>query len=281
MTSRWRCVHMRRLLSVPTKRHFCVFCVWKLFVLVALSHLKAHLLLRASARHRQNFIQGHKYSSHGKARWLWSALEACSTPDPHQASSPQWRHHGRLRRGVCAEVSSITLANVRLLDNKLTRSTKSGHLPTLWVSECCVFVETWRMLLGRQSARGGRKTHGGGLCVYINDACCCWFVNTAHHQGSWWLLSVLPVEGIYCCFASSYIHSSQLHQQQEWGTERIHQLISEQQTTHPAIFLILTDGARCNNLTQGITRDTGSQVQRKNETSGNMNVFFIYTTTKW
>lgn len=46
----------------------CFFCVW-LFVLVALSHLKDHLFLWVSAPHRQNFVQGHKSSSHEKARW--------------------------------------------------------------------------------------------------------------------------------------------------------------------------------------------------------------------
>lgn len=127
------------------------------------------------------------------------------SPAPSPAPSPQWRRHRRnirkqkrgKRGGVRARladsphrpaVPTITLANLRLLDNKL------DYIRLLWttskaVDDCCVFVfvETWlndsvpdiaiqlagltRYRADRALVEGG-KLCSGGLCVYISDAWC-------------------------------------------------------------------------------------------------------------
>lgn len=121
-------------------------------------------------------------------------------PTPTPAPSPQWRRHGRnmkkqkrgKRGGIRARLAasphrpaipSITLANVRSLDNKLD-CIRLLRTSSKTVSECCVFVfvETWlndsvpdraiqlarlTCLLGRQSTRRrGEDPRRGTLCLH-------------------------------------------------------------------------------------------------------------------
>ena len=203
---------MQRLLSLPSDRVFMFFvlCIYvHLFVIVASIKTKAHILL-AIGRTTLTDINPADVEDLLLQR---PALP----PTPTTATSPQWKRQRRCMRkqkrgkraGIRARLAAsphrpaiptITLANVRSLENKLDyirllRSTSRT------VSECCVFVfvETWlnnsipdcaiqlaRLTCyraDRELVEGG-KTRGGGLCVYISDAW--WSANTAHHWRSVW-----------------------------------------------------------------------------------------------
>ncbi len=181
------------LLSLPTERCFCVFCLVSRNVFVTyLSRLP--VFKRAYSREflldvgRTTFLE-----LNSTARWRAagprSAPESYTITTPTTASRPQRRRYKRRERkqkrgkrgGIRARLAAnphkpaiptILLANVRSLDNKLDyirllRSTQRT------VRDCCVFVftETWlnnsvpglrhsaraaNMLSSRQSSRRGR-----------------------------------------------------------------------------------------------------------------------------
>ena len=199
-------------------------------------------------------------------------------PTPTPAPSPQWRRHGRNMRkqkrgkrgGIRARLAasphrpaipSITLANVRSLDNKLDYI-RLLRTSSKTVSECCVFVfvETWlndsvpdraiqlaRLTCyraDRELVEGG-KTRGGGLCVYISDAWCRDAAVVCKHCSSLGELLIvkcrpfyLPREYTAVLLAAIYIPPSSTNNRSE-ALNELHQHISEQQTAHPDAFLIL------------------------------------------
>ncbi len=128
----WRRVHTQRLLSLPTERCFCVFCLVSRNVFVHLRlvylSLSAHTVVSFS---RQNHIFRVKHHARRRA-----AGPRSPSPTPTTASRPQRRRYKRRERkqkrgkrgGIRARLAAnphklaiptIVLANVRSLDNKL------------------------------------------------------------------------------------------------------------------------------------------------------------------
>ncbi len=202
------------------------------------------------------------------------------SPTPTTAPRPQWRRQMRRKIkqkrgkywGIWARLAAnthkpaiptIVLANINSLDNKLDyirllRSTQRT------VRDCCVFVfsETWLnnnvpdcaiqldLLSCYRVARAlveGAKTHGGGLCVYFNDAWCHdTFVVCKHCSPLMEFMIIkcwpfyLRMEYTAILLIIVYIPpSSNNNNNKSEALNELYQHISEQQTAHPNAFLIL------------------------------------------
>uniref|UniRef100_A0A3P9LR30 Reverse transcriptase domain-containing protein n=1 Tax=Oryzias latipes TaxID=8090 RepID=A0A3P9LR30_ORYLA len=158
-------------------------------------------------------------------------------------------------------IPTITLANVRSLDNKLDYI-RLLRTSSKTASECCVFVfvETWLtdnvpdcaiQLAGLACFRADRmlveggKTRGGGLCVYISDAWCRNARVVYQHCSPLAEFMIvkcrpfyLPREFSSILLVAAYIPPSSTTNRSE-ALYELHHHISQQQTAHPDAFLIL------------------------------------------
>ncbi len=219
-------------------------------------------------------------SAHAKElRDLGLLRRPTPSPTPTTASRPQRRRYKRRERkqkrgkrgGIRARLAAnphkpaiptIVLAKVRSMDNKLDyirllRSTQRT------VRDCCVFVftETWLnnslpdcaiqldqltcYRADRALVEGG-KSHGGGLCVYINDAWCRDAVVVCKHCSPLVEFMIikcrpfyLPREYTAILLIAVYIPPSSNNNNRSEALNDLYQHISEQQTAHPDAFLIL------------------------------------------